>query len=92
MEAHLGAALVVAMVTGAAASAVVARGAVPGVINLGRRRGGRGTGEKGGGLLLAVAAALRLLCPAFVVDMFSSLHVPHTRATSLHLLIPIVPG
>lgn len=52
MEAHLGAALVVAMVTGAAASAAVARGAVPGVINLGRRRGGRETGEKGGGLLL----------------------------------------
>lgn len=57
MEAHLGAAVpvavAVAVVAGAAALAAVARGAVPGVTKLGKgRRGGRGTGEKGGGLLL----------------------------------------
>lgn len=47
MEVHLGAAAVVAE---AAASAAVARGAVLGVTNLGKgRRGGRETGEKGGG-------------------------------------------
>lgn len=52
MEALFGAALVVAMMAGAA-SAAVARGAVPGAISLGKfRREGRGTGEKVGILLL----------------------------------------